>query len=247
MGKSITFYLICLFIMAGCDSNDPVLTGNGSLKLVVRAQYDGKPLVQGQVQDYFGLGSILFTKADFFISALSIANNSDTMLVKDVDYISLMGHHVNQDSALNGLKLIYENLPSGEYHTLLFNVGLTAEQNKTKPVDYLPTHPLGEGTRYWAGWDSYIYSKTEGVFKNGSDHSFSYHSGFDDAVRALHFTHDFTIYDNEETSIEIFVDYKKLFEDNGNALDIPANPQIHNTSIVMQAFMDRYGSAIIVK
>ena len=247
MTKCILFFLTLGCLIFSCDKNDPVQSGHGSLELIFKARFGTEPLVQGTHYDYFGLGTIFFDRADFYFSSMKLLNTKDTVLVKDVDYISFMLNNTTIVLAEEGLKVVYDNIPSGSYESLSFNIGLTPEQNKTKPADYQTTHPLAEGTRYWSGWSSYIFSKTEGKFNNGAEYPFTYHSGFDNAMRALHFTKNVVISNSQNTSVEIQMDYKELFKEGNTGLDIPAAPQIHNTSSTMLAFMDRFQNALSVK
>ncbi|MBK6544066.1 MAG: hypothetical protein IPO78_11475 [Saprospiraceae bacterium] len=245
----IPFYLLILsFFHFTCTDDNSGLTGKGTLEIVFKAVYDSKPLYVGNAYDYFGSGTIKFSKGDFFISDLRLKNIEDNVQVKDVDYISLIEHQVNEATALEGLVVKYTNIKSGDYSELNFDFGLSSDLNKKKPAEFAPTHPLGEGTHYWAGWNSYIYSKTEGVFSTGSSNfNFSYHSGFDAAKRFIQFSKLIKIRDSEITKILIEIDYKKLFDEGGLGMDIAANPQIHNTSSIMNAFVDRFQSSIQIK
>ncbi len=244
----LTFILLC-FLFISCDKNDPDLTGKGSLELVFKARFDTQAMVQGSqnVYDYFGQGTIYFDRADILYSDLKLQSSTNSVLVKDVDYVSLMQHHTSIALAEEGLKVKFENIPSGSYDSLHFNVGLTPDQNKTKPADYSLTHPLAEGTRYWSAWNSYIFSKTEGIFNNGMNNPFTYHSGFDGAMQSLRFVKNIAINDNQITKIEIWIDYKKLFEEGATGIDIPNNSQIHNMSSLMLSFMNRFQNAVSIK
>jgi len=57
---------------------------------------------------------------------------------------------------------IFDNIPTGDYTSIRFNFGLTAEQDMTTPADYATTHPLGNTSEYWVDWNSYIFAKIEG-------------------------------------------------------------------------------------
>jgi hypothetical protein len=233
---------LCL-LFSSC-SDDPE---TGTLELVFKARYGSEALVYGKEYNYYNLGTILFGTTDFFYSSLNLSNSRDNIQVTDVDYVSIMNHHTSEAKAEEGLKVSYTNIPAGDYTFIDFNIGLTGSQNKTKPAQYVSTHPLGDGTRYWAGWNSYIFTKTEGVFKNGDEHGFSYHSGFDNSMRALHFLKDIKIKNDETARIEIIIDYEKMFFVAGAVMDIPNNSNIHNASVLMDSFVDQYPVAISIK
>lgn len=237
-----------ILVFAACDDGNPNISGSGSLKINFKATYGAAPLYIGNTYDYFGLGTIKFTKGDFFISDIQLSNETEIALVKEVDYISLIEHHVDEGTALQGLTKTYTGVKAGDYKVIKFDIGLSPELNSKKPLDYNPTHPLGEGTHYWSGWNSYIFSKTEGVYDSGgNNYLFTYHAGFDDANRSFQFSKDIIIRDSMSTEITIEIDYKKLFNANGVAMDIPSYPQIHNSSIIMNAFVNRFLLAVQVK
>ncbi len=247
----IMYRIFLLVVIVGslfvsCDKSEP-LAGYGSLELVFKARYGTQPLVYATEYNYFDIGTILFSKTDFFYSNLKLLNSKDSILVTDVNYVSLMEHHTSIALAEEGLKIRYDSIPTGDFTALDFNIGLTPEQNKTKPSNYVSTHPLGEGTRYWAGWISYIFSKTEGVFKNGTDNPFTYHSGFDNAMIPLHFAKTIKIENGKKTSIQVLIDYKNMFNEGSVPMDIPSNPQIHNTSLLMLSFVKRFNTSVTIQ
>ena len=49
------------------------------------------------------------------------------------------------------------------------------------------------------------------------------------------------------TKILIEIDYKKVLDERGLGMDIADNAQIHNTSSIMNAFVDRFQSSIQIK
>lgn len=91
------------------------------------------------------------------------------------------------------------------------------------------------------------FSKTEGILNNGNSFSFSYHAGFDIALRNISGVKDFYIENSETATLYMDIDFKKIFEINGTGMDIASNPQIHNSSDIMTAFVDRYKAAIQIR
>ncbi|MBK9109020.1 MAG: hypothetical protein IPM92_11820 [Saprospiraceae bacterium] len=250
MKKSIQliFILALAFVYHACDDNLPVVEGTGSLEIAFKGEYENFYWVKGQSYDYFNRGNILFTKSEFFLSKLALYHEGLKQALSEVEYVSISEHHVSETKASEGLILRFEGIPAATYDSLAFNLGLTETQNKTKPVEYLPTHPLGEGSRYWAGWNSYIYSKTEGSYNDGTKaYNFTYHSGFDDAMKPLLFKKSILIEKDKTTKIILHVNHKLLFADSLQGMDIASNPQIHNKSTVMDAFMNRFKDAFRIE
>jgi hypothetical protein len=245
--KNCVLFFLCICVICSSCSKDDDAKQHGNLEIIFKARYDNQPLVYGHEYDYFGSGKILFGTAEFYLSNISMSHSSGFVEIKDVDYISLLVHHTTIEKAEEGLKVVYKNIPVGDYSALNMNIGLTSDQNQTKPEDYLATHPLGDGSRYWAGWNSYIFTKTEGTFKSSANYNFTYHSGFDETLRTLEFNREIHVKNGETTTIEISIDYKILFDLGGTGLNIPANPQIHNTSVIMSEFIDRFQYAMTIK
>lgn len=233
-----------LVVWSSCGDDDPDTDSKGSLEIVFKATYGSEPFVKGKVYDYFGVGTVLFTKSEFYLSDITLSGDHHDHTLASVDYISISDHHTTLENAQAGLTLTFDSIPSGNYQALKFNLGLTAAQNKTVPANYAPTHPMGEGNRYWSAWNSYIFSKTEGSFNNGSQSfNFTYHSGFDDSMKAVEMIRSILVEAGKKTRLVIEIDHKALFAEDANGMDIAANPQIHNKSSLMDAFMNRYQTA----
>lgn len=246
--KHLLFVLGVLLTYSSCGDDEPNVAETGTLEIAFKGEYNNFYWVKGQTYDYFNRGNILFTKSEFFISNLDLFQQGIKRTLADVEYISLSEHHVSEAKASEGLILKFDKIPVGTYDSVAFNLGLTKAQNQTKPADYLPTHPLGEGSRYWAGWNSYIFSKTEGSFNDGSQsYNFTYHSGFDDAMKPVSFSKGISIEKDKTTKVILHVNHKLLFADNVQGMDIAKNPQIHNKSDVMDAFMVRFQNAFRIE
>ena len=101
---------------------------------------------------------------------------------------SLTESHTSIELSEAGYKLKFSNIPVDQYSALSFGIGVPSNLNSKNPSQFDINHPLGEGSHYWSGWKSYIFSKTEGVMTNGTDATnFAYHSGFDSAYRSFEF------------------------------------------------------------
>ncbi len=240
-----TIGLCSLLVLVGCDSNTPV----GSLELVIKGTYQGAPLVLGQNYTYFDGSNILLTRSDFFLSDIKLSKGTEHHLLSDVEYAALLEHHTSAAKAKEGYVLKkFDNIPTGHYKALEFGLGLNAQQNKTSPKDYNANHPLGEGSRYWSAWHSYVFSKTEGVYETGNEQiNFSYHSGFDNSFRRIALKRDITITENTTTRIIIELDHHLVFGQNGNYFDIKASPQIHNRSVLIEKLMDWFAQSFHIQ
>lgn len=247
MIKWISYSIALLVLFSSCEKDSTDTSKYGDLEIVFKARYGQEALVYGAEYDYFGLGKIIFATTDFYLSSLLLINSSNSVLVKDVDYISLMPYHTTTALAEGGLLLKYSKIPHGVYQTIRFNMGVTANQNAKKPAEYNSGHPLGDGSRYWDAWNSYIFTKTEGTFKSNKAYNFTYHSGFDNTLRNLSFSHTVLIEEFKIPRIEISIDYQKMFMDGLNPMDIANVSQIHFDSPIMTRFVDRFQQAVSLK
>ena len=249
--KKFSFLLVTLLSLMSC-SEERDLSGFGTLQIVINASYGGVPLFLGNSYDYFGNGSVKFTKAEFFLSQLTAIGESSAVVFKDVDYVSILAHNLTLQDALDGLTLNYL-VPGGFYKGISFNIGVTPAQNKTKPVDYSPSSPLGEGTHYWAGWNSYIFSKIEGVLDTGGaktyDLGFAIHTGTDECLATLTVTKNFTISEEQTTGLGLDLDVRRVFQDNGQFFNLANSPLNHNPANigVLKLFAASLAQAIQIK
>ncbi len=249
MNKTINIFLsvTMFFLMVGCGGDEPT-SGKGNLEIVVQGIYGSSPFVKGMSYDYFGKGNILFTKSEWFVSSLGLIGTHHNHTIKDVDYWSLSDHHTSLEKAQEGMLISYLDIPTGTYTGFQFDLGLNPTLNKTVPANYSPVHPMGEGSRYWAAWNSYIFSKTEGSYNDGSkSYNFTYHSGFDDSMKHLEWTKNIVIASGQTTRLILQIDHQALFGEDIDGMDIASNPQIHNKSTVLDAFMNRFKASIQLK
>ncbi|MCC6753558.1 MAG: hypothetical protein IT266_06195 [Saprospiraceae bacterium] len=230
------------FGFSSCSEDSPE---TGTLEIMVRATYGDQPLVIGQSYDYYGRGTMKFTRSEFFMSHLSLNSDGAAMELKDIDYLRIHEHHTTEARAQEGMPLRFSGIAPGEFSGISFLIGLDEAQNNTNPANYPATHPMGEGARYWAGGDTYMFSKVEGVYKEGGKSvNYFYHSGFDEAMRPYRYEAPLRIEAGKTTRLYLYIDHAHFFAEGDQGIDIFSNPYVHVVHDVMQGMMDRYVEAM---
>ncbi|MBP8725674.1 MAG: hypothetical protein KBF37_09780 [Saprospiraceae bacterium] len=239
---SLMGILLGVLWFSSCSEDDPE---TGTLEIVVRATYGEQPLVVGQSYDYYGRGTMKFTRSEFFMSHLRLIGDSTAPELKDIDYLRIHEHHTTVARAQEGMTIRFGDIAPGDYGGISFLIGLDETQNNTNPANYPATHPMGEGARYWAGGDTYMFSKVEGVYKEGGQSvNYFYHSGFDDAMRPYRYESPLRIEQGKTTRLFLSIDHAHLFAEGNSGIDILSNPYVHVVHSVMQGMMDRYVEAM---
>lgn len=217
----------------------------GDVEFVFKGKYANEPLVMGKNYSYFDQSLINFTKSEFFISQIKLKSASHEHLLTDIAFISLTESHTSIELSEAGYKLKFSNIPVDQYSALSFGIGVPSNLNSKQPSQFDINHPLGEGSHYWSGWKSYIFSKTEGVMTNGADATnFAYHSGFNSAYRSFEFQKNITVKANETTQIVVEMDHQRQFGTSTHFVNIAQDPIFHDGGAFMIAFMNNYQSSI---
>jgi len=228
-------------MFASCGSSDIK-----ELNINFKLEYDGEPLVFFEDVAYPDGRNFEFTRFSFYISEISLENESNSTLVKDVDYIDLTPSHSSLTAASEGYDYLLELPEKMSYQNVRFNIGLTDLQNDTKPEDYNSSSPLSLTGEYWSNWESYVYAKIEGRIDldgDGISDGVALHLGSSEALRNVFLEN----LDSAE-EVEITIDMKKVFERNGIIYDINATPRIHSLNQLDQTniLMDNLKAAIIL-
>ncbi len=99
-----------------------------------------------------------FTRVSMFLSDLRLVEVAGTESLEtelaEVAYFEL-GDADDQE-------LTFSDVPAGKYTALVFNLGLTPEQDAQEPSDFASSNPLSKSSEYWRDWGSYIFLKIEG-------------------------------------------------------------------------------------
>lgn len=238
--------LISLFLaLGGCSEPDE----SSSLEMRVFGKFGAQALVMGDKYPYFDGSQIFFTKSEFFLSEVAVKNDKGQWVnLTDVNFVNLQNHHFNLENAQKGYPLKLGRIPEGNYTSIRFGVGVPSRINSRSPKDFPASSPLSQGDHYWAGWDSYIFSKTEGVLSDGNQMAnFAYHSGFDSVYQVKEYPISLEVPQGADVSVKLELDHSKLFGNAQDFVNIYQDPIIHDGGDFMSQFMSRFNAAISVQ
>ncbi len=251
MKKILFFALVTLICSSSSCKSDPtpIATDNGILSLTFKPTYDSKPLIINKIYDYNGK-KVRFTKWQFLVTsplACSVGQACPT-----TDEAILVDLTTLDDSlkSIAGFKTSFNNLSLGNFTTLSMGLGVSKELNAKKPNNFPRASPLSDAGNFWDGWQSYIFSKLEGLMDKDGDGKFetgfTLHTGGDASFRNITFT-------SEKFQVTSQANAAKTFEVNLNTLlrgiDLTAVNSTHQTGDepTMLKMMDNLSSAFSVK
>ena len=214
---------VMLALIFGCDTedNNPL----AKLELVFQLKYDGE-LLTGPNNMYELNDSVKmrFSKVSYYVSDFRLSDDGQTFPLLDILHISFL-QDINGD-AISAVeqKLSFE-IPTGNYESLSFGLGLTPAQNSTTPADHEAGSALSLSSEYWPSWNSYIYEKLEGSYQlnDGDNQSVALHVGGDETYRVLEWNNDLSIAGGETKLINIPIDLKNILE----SYPITESPVLH--------------------
>ncbi len=254
MKKILFFALVSLICSSSSCKPDPtpIATDNGILSLTFKPTYDSKPLIINKIYDYNGK-KVRFTKWQFFINNncfVKAGTNPTSFCVND-NSAALIDFTTLDDSlkSVNGLKVTLNNLSVGSFQSLNFIVGLGPALNDKLPKDFPSSSPLSDGTNYWSGWNSFIFSKLEGLMDKDGDGKFetgiTLHTGGRTNTFAAAIYTEFQIDEKGSTNLNLDVNLTELLR----GIDLTTVNSTHQTGDepTMLKMMGNYLAAITVK
>lgn len=243
MKYNFLLLLSAVLLCIGCEDK------TGTLELKFLGSYDGAPLILGEMVEYDDY-QLQFFESDFYISEISLTDGSSITEVKDIDFVDFTNTNFSLEGAENGFSLVYNNIETGNYDGLRFGIGVPPVENMTKPSDYNSDHVLSKPGYYWQAWDSYIFAKLAGKYKDEAgtfDDGFLFHTGTDDLFRTREGNFNISINEESTTIIEIIIDHEKLLKlQNGDFYDIQNNSTNHDPTdpVPLQMLVNNYSDAI---
>ncbi len=209
----ILFLLLMFTIVMGCNKEDNKTTTK--LDLVLELRYDGSP-VSGPQRWYAINDSVemQFSKVSFYLSDFKLENESESLDMVDVLHVSFL-QNTSGDVVRETEQTLRFEVPSGDYSSLSFGLGLTAAQNATLPANHEAGSAMSLTSEYWPAWQSYIFTKIEGNFKlhDSSPGASTLHTGGNDTYRILEWNDGLSFRGGEVREIIIPIDLKEILKD----------------------------------
>jgi hypothetical protein len=233
-------------IFAGCKKDE-----EGTVKITFKGSYGNDPLVMLDVHDYANGQKLLMSRAEFFVSDLSLIDGSgNEQKLSDIELVDLTLN--SQADAERGITFTFSGIPAATYADLRIGIGVPADINVTSPSMYNSSSPLSNTGRYWVPWASYIFSKTEGKLDtlvdatDNPDLGFAYHTGTDNLYALLSLSNSIPVPKDGQVEVVFNLDYAKLLGLPGSPLDIKAKPQNHNPqdTVYLHAIVQNIQSAL---
>jgi hypothetical protein len=244
--KQLLFLVLALPLIAsrcgevcGCSPIEP----EGFLEVNIKAVYNAKPLVINEVVDYNGK-KMRITKLSFFISSLSARATTDNVGVHLVDFTNF--DRLSAAEAGFGLKLPYN---IGQHESFGGKIGLPTATNALKPKDFSSSSPLSDASHYWDSWNSYIFTKLEGLLDKDGDGRFetgiTLHTGGNEVGQTFNFKKSFTVNENGSTTFSTELNVNELIK----GIDLTTTGSTHQAVDLptMQKFVNNFQTAWVVK
>ena len=240
MKNYLYLFLFTFTLLLACQQKDREQTG--AIAVNFQLKYDGAPLVMFDRYEYPNGMEFFFTRFNFFLSDLNIDMNTGTkILLTDIDFLNLTDDHDTAAKAAQGTTMLIESVPIGDYNTIQFDMGVPTDLNSQLPNDYPSGHPLAETGEYWAGWNSYVFSKTEGKLDTDGDGQaelgLAYHIGSDETLRNIALNRNFSIESGQTTTVTIEIEMKRMFDDGTTIYDPLQTAQIHSLNQINEAII----------
>ena len=217
---------------------DPVL------EIVFKARYNDQPLVFAADRNYpyFDGSKINFTKSELFVYNFELINGLNSAWSNNTLYfINFQNQQINLEKAEEGYKIKLKVNATGDFSGLRFRIGLPPEMNAKNPSDFNAGHLLADGEHSWAGWNSYIFSKTEGYINNDQKSSlFAYHSGFNDSYRIITINRPLKLENDRTYRYIVELDHKSMFGNDASYVNVYEDNIFHDAGGFMKEFMDHY-------
>lgn len=206
------------------DDNNPPAEQKGSFKIEIEHLFDqaafelGKSYVNSSGED------LNFSKVKYYLTNIKLEKMDGTVWSEEESY------RIVDLSNPSSLEITLNDVPAGEYHHVMFTVGVDSARNVSGAQEGALSPANG---MFWSWNSGYIFFKLEGTCPQSPDGNFVYHiGGFSGATNAIA-EHDFHMHmPNLSVSpgatpiVHLMVDIKKAFDGMHN-ISVSNNPKVH--------------------
>jgi len=222
LGTLISAVLIAI-VFVGCGKSDNEYTVN------IKMEYGGESLVMYDEVTYPDGTRMRITDVKGYVSSGSFGYKNSEERVFDVKFLELGDAHSDAEEAAEG----YNWKIKSDFKDLFdfsFKIGISDEDNNTKPADYDSSNDLSRASEYWPNWGSYIYFKVEGNAdfngdgEYGSGENIVIHLGTESASKWVGLD-----VESADETLPLILDIRKVFEGENGLYDLEAMPTIHAT------------------
>lgn len=236
----LSTFALAILLMVSCKP-DPVIDEDRTASIEVNfvAEYQNEPLVIfSEDYSYPELGNTFNVKKfHFLITDLVLLKDGtgDATELAEVELIDFTDK-TTEDLAIKGTARSYPSIPVGEYSGIRFGFGVNNELNRSETQgEFNAGEPLTQD--FWTGWNSYIFSKTEGSFdvdgdglyNDSLDFSYSLHTGTNEGYNVITLNAPITVTADSDNVMKIVVELDKMLTvGDGEVYDIIGTPQTHS-------------------
>jgi hypothetical protein len=246
--RRLLFLLLPIILLSSKCKKETPLQPLGDVKIAFKSLFNNTPLVMNKVYDYGGK-SVRFTRLSFYTSEVllqpqNLENELQVIRILKPDFTNLDNESKAAEGAVFNLKFRQDT-----YSNIVLNLGVNSTDNAKKPKDFEAVNPLSNTSDYWDSWNSYIFSKLEGLMDKDGDGKFetgiTLHTGGNEVYQTLKLEKAFTIKANETTTVNFDLDVNKLLK----GIDLTTINSTHQTGDLptMKLFMGNFKEALTIK
>lgn len=238
--KKLLFLFLPIALFS-CEKESHLLGPSANVNLNIYAVWDTLPLVLNQPLPYSEEQKLQFSELNFFISNVTLLEEESA---DELDFleVGLADFSANTSpGAVQPAKFSVRDVPAVSYKAIRLSIGVPSNLNKASVGSYGAGHPLKAAfdTHFWSAGKSFFFLKMAGIFDSNLDGTitglpedlpFELFPAKNANFITLTFTKHFSPEDGKPLDLNLKLDVKKLFLEDGKLLDLtdPANLSTYN-------------------
>ena len=252
MKKLIFLLLPLMLVSSNCKQNcvcplyDPPMA---YLTINFKPTFDNKPFIINQIYEIDGK-KVRFTRLSFLITETCAKTSElDGSCGNDAYLVDLTTLDDSTKSAKGFTPFLNTATKLGTMRGLQMGLGVTKNLNVLKPKDFSNSNTLSDAGLYWNDWNSYIFTKLEGLMDKDGDGRFetgiTLHTGGDDSFRPIWFPKNLNFEANTLINLNFEVNVNTILR----GIDLSIVNSTHQTGDkpTMLKLMDNLKNAVTLK